>query len=402
MLAIMVGTPEGASAGPSGADVSWSNEEPPTLGEVLIVDDTPANLQLLTNMLKEHGYKGRPVTSGPMALRAAASRPPDVILLDINMPGMDGYEVCRRLKQDRDLRDIPVLFISALTEPLDKVAAFDVGGVDFVTKPFDVQEVQARIDTHVRLRRAQVRLQTQNQTIAKSYERLREMERLRDSMAHMLAHDMRSPLTGIMTSLHFLKNDSSSNISAENLADLERGLRNVRRLVGMINDMLDVSRMEASQMPVQAESWSVAALCEEALAVLGGHSKGRKVDVADLTNLPPITCDRSLVVRVISNLVHNALKFTPTNGVVRVLGFERENTVRVEIADDGPGIPAEAQGLIFDKYAQAGLRDQVRGPASGLGLAFCKLAIEAHHGTVGVDSSEGHGSVFWFELPKGG
>src|SRR5689334_19044647 len=131
-------------------------------GDVLVVDDTPANLQLLSGMLKERGYQVRPVPSGALALRAAESQTPDAILLDVTMPEMDGYEVCRRLKQNPQLRDVPVLFISALSEPLDKVRAFQVGGVDYVTKPFQIDEVQARIDTHVRLRRMRLELEEKN------------------------------------------------------------------------------------------------------------------------------------------------------------------------------------------------------------------------------------------------
>ena len=120
---------------------------------VIVVDDTPANLQLLTGMLKERGYKVRPVPSGKLALQAAKNDPPDLILLDIMMPEMDGYEVCERLKADEKLREIPVIFISALNETMDKVKAFGVGGVDYVTKPFQFEEVDARVSTHLKLQR---------------------------------------------------------------------------------------------------------------------------------------------------------------------------------------------------------------------------------------------------------
>ena len=123
----------------------------PDKPSILVVDDTPANLQLLASVLKERGYKTRPVPSGLLALQAALSEPPDLILLDINMPEMNGFEVCQSLKADEKLRDIPVIFISALNEVLDKVKAFAVGGVDYITKPFQFDEVQARVDTHLKL-----------------------------------------------------------------------------------------------------------------------------------------------------------------------------------------------------------------------------------------------------------
>ena len=134
----------------------------PRPASILVVDDTPANLQVLSGMLKDRGYKVRPVPSGKLAVSAAKRDPPDLVLLDINMPDMNGYEVCEHLKADDLLRGIPVIFISALTEPLDKVKAFTIGGVDYITKPFQMEELHARVETHLKLRRLQVDLQDSN------------------------------------------------------------------------------------------------------------------------------------------------------------------------------------------------------------------------------------------------
>ena len=133
---------------------------------VLLVDDTPANLQVLGGMLKEQGCIVRPVPSGKLAIRFAEADPPDIILLDIMMPEMDGYEVCRRLKGIERLKDIPIIFISALQETIDKVKAFSAGGVDYITKPFQFEEVQARLKTHLNIRQLQVKLETQNRQLS--------------------------------------------------------------------------------------------------------------------------------------------------------------------------------------------------------------------------------------------
>src|SRR5580658_450405 len=139
---------------------------------ILVVDDTPANLQVLAGMLKDRGYKVRPVPSGKLALQAAQRDPPDLILLDINMPEMNGYEVCEHLKADDRLQGIPIIFISALTEPLDKVKAFAIGGVDYVTKPFQMEELHARVETHLKIRRLQIELQETNARLAKANSRM--------------------------------------------------------------------------------------------------------------------------------------------------------------------------------------------------------------------------------------
>ena len=139
---------------------------------ILAVDDTPANLQVLAGMLKERGYKARPVPSGKLALLAARRDPPDLILLDINMPEMNGYEVCEHLKADDKLKGIPVIFISALTDQLDKVKAFAIGGVDYLTKPFQMEELHARVETHLKLRRLQIELEETNARLAKANDRM--------------------------------------------------------------------------------------------------------------------------------------------------------------------------------------------------------------------------------------
>src|SRR5687767_12726583 len=172
-------TTRGATESPSGRDMNSAkpkNDAGQPAG-ILVVDDTSANLQVLTGMLKERGYKVRPVPSGKLALLAAQRDPPDLILLDINMPEMNGYEVCQQLKADDRLRGIPVIFISALTEQLDKVNAFAIGGVDYITKPFQLEELHARVETHLKLHRLQTELVDANAHLAAANDRMsRDLE----------------------------------------------------------------------------------------------------------------------------------------------------------------------------------------------------------------------------------
>ena len=164
---------------------------------VLIVEDTIDTLRLLSDLLSEQGYDVRAVTNGRQAIQAVERDPPDLILLDIGLPEVDGYEVCRHLRASERSQDVPVIFITALTDTVDKVQAFEAGGVDYVTKPFQVEEVLARVKTHVALRRARAEL-------ADSFTRLRTLEHLRDEMVRMVIHDMRSPLASLLMDLRFL------------------------------------------------------------------------------------------------------------------------------------------------------------------------------------------------------
>lgn len=207
---------------------------------ILMVDDTPANLKLLSGMLKGRGYKVRAAVSGQLALEAAQQEPPDLILLDINMPEMDGYETCRRLKDDAKLKEIPVIFLSALTETMDKVKAFGAGGVDYITKPFQFEEVEARVETHLELRRQKIQLQ-------ENFNKLREVEKLRDSLVHMVVHDLRSPLTVIISYLEFIKKDKNNVLSPDSAGDIAAVEDASKKMIQIVSDVLDTSKLEAGR-----------------------------------------------------------------------------------------------------------------------------------------------------------
>ena len=211
-----------------------SSTPPPT---ILMVDDTPANLELLSGMLKGRGYKVRAAVSGKLALQAARNDPPDLILLDINMPEMNGYEVCAVLKSDERLKDIPVIFLSALTETMDKVKAFGTGGVDYITKPFQFEEVEARVETHLELRRQKNRLQ-------ENYNELGELKKLRDNLVNLLLHDLRPPLASICDQLELIKEKERTAMSADSAVRLAETVKTAKQLIQMVGTVLDKGRQE--------------------------------------------------------------------------------------------------------------------------------------------------------------
>lgn len=355
---------------------------------ILAVDDTPANLQLLVGMLKERGFKVRPVPSGALALEAAKALQPDLILLDITMPEMDGYEVCTRLKQDENLRDIPVLFISALNDTVDKVKAFRAGGLDFITKPFQIDEVAARVLTHLELRRQRRQLQ-------ESYRKLAEAEQLRDSLVHMVVHDMKSPLTALRMFLGLI-HLSIKKVEPELLEVCRSAQAGVDSLTAMADQMLELSRLEAGALVPDVRSvdfTALSALVVDSLRPLAGSKRLRLL----ASPAEWIKCDEDLARRILQNLLSNALKFSPEEGLVLVR-LRRENQgLRIEVEDQGPGIPPEEHLRIFEKFAQ--VEGSKRRYGTGLGLTFCKLAVQAHQGAIGVESQPGKGSRFWFTLP---
>ena len=366
-----------------------SSQKPPN---ILMVDDTPANLILLSDMLKGRGYTVRAAVSGKLALLAARSTPPDLILLDISMPEMNGYEVCRHLKEDERLKDIPVVFLSALNETLDIVNAFAVGGVDYIAKPFQLAEVEARVDTHLELRRQKRHLQD-------ALDELREVEALRDSLVHMIVHDLRSPLTGIYAYLELIKETAAGALTAKLRVYVDDALNSTRQMIGIVSDILDTSRLEAGQLKPALEYFELEGAVDESIAGLAALSGTRKIRFVRSERPAIVRADKGLVLRVIQNLLANALKFTPADGVIGVSVTDAGDSLRLSFSDNGPGIAPEYRERIFKKFAQVELPAGRQKDSSGLGLAFCRLAVEAHGGRIGVESEEGKGSTFWFELP---
>ncbi|MBL9138022.1 MAG: hybrid sensor histidine kinase/response regulator [Verrucomicrobiales bacterium] len=364
---------------------------PPTVPtpRIMIVDDTAENLQLLEAFLRNLQYQVFALPSGEMALRAAAKEKPDLILLDIVMPGLSGYEVCQRLKADPVLAEIPIIFLSALDEAWDKVRAFEVGGVDYVTKPIQVEEVRMRILTHLELSR-------QRNELRAHVEKLQELERLREDLTHMIIHDLRSPLAVVELNLELIKSvlDTRDPEILEPLAD---ATSHARRLAEMISQLLDVGRLESGRMPLtfaECDLLDVVQSVQKSVAGLGG---GRPINLTQ-SGSTTSQCDSELVSRVLGNLLINAFKFTPEGGTVDLSVEGSEDAVRVRVSDRGKGVPAELQRAIFEKFGQASRR--AGRPGFGVGLAFCRLAIEAHGGQIGVQSEVGKGSTFWFSIPR--
>ncbi|GBC79583.1 Non-motile and phage-resistance protein [bacterium HR09] len=358
---------------------------------IMVVDDNAQNLTLLRELLEAEGYRVLAFPSGKMALAAARKNPPDLILLDIIMPEMNGFEVCQQLKAEETLQAIPVLFLSAMGETAHKVKAFAAGGVDYITKPFQMEEVLARVRAHLEIRRQRLQLE-------ETYRQLRDLETLRDNLTQMIVHDMRSPLMIAGISLDMVRKALPGTDEAI-LNWWWKAKSAIQQLTAMCNGILDVSRLESGQMPLEPVPCDAAQVVSRALAAVQAEAQlaGLKVesDVQPLT----VMADHELLFRVMVNLLSNAIRFTPKGGTIAARTEATPQGVRFEVQDTGRGIPPEHHGRIFEKFGQAHTRREGEPHSAGLGLAFCKLAVEAHGGTIGVDSEPGKGSCFWFLLP---
>ncbi|MDJ1171732.1 hybrid sensor histidine kinase/response regulator [Roseofilum sp. BLCC_M154] len=366
------------------------------LADLLIVDDTPNNLRLLSSMLTEKGYKVRKAVDGKGALKAIEVVKPDLILLDIRMPEMDGYQVCQILKADARTQDIPVIFISALDEAVDKVRAFNVGGVDYITKPFQAPEVLARVANHLQIHHLQQQLEAQNIQLQGEIVERQKAEAGLKVLLHAVSHDLRNPVTGmLMVFKNLLKRDSFTLTRSM----VERMADSCDRQLNLINSLLETQRSEIWGVSLKCEPLSLLALMEQLGAdwepLLSQNQASLEYDIPP--SLPLIDGDRQQLWRVFENLFANALKHNPPGLTLTVGATVEGDVVRCTVGDNGTGMSPQQCETLFQPYTR-GDREK-RKSGLGLGLYLCSQIIHAHGGKIGVDSILNQGTQFWFTLP---
>lgn len=357
-------------------------------GNILVVDDKPANLRLLSNMLAEQGYKVRSVINGKMALTAISAAPPDLVLLDINMPGMSGYDVCEALKDDEATEDIPIIFISALDETQGKVRAFAAGGVDYVTKPFQIEEVLARVETHLALRNLQKDLEQEITTRDKLIAEL-------DAFAHTVAHDLKNPLTALIGFSGLLEYRHTEMSDSQLLTNLQGISRSARKMANIVEELLllsSVRKMSEIDMDVLDMSCIVDEACDRLGDMLEEHEAALELP----EQWPAAQGHGPWVEEIWVNYISNALKYGGEPPQI-VLGASRnDDEVHFWVRDNGPGISSEQQERLFTPFERLG---QVRTEGHGLGLSIVQRIAEKLGGRVDVESAVGEGSTFGFTLP---
>lgn len=367
---------------------------------ILAVDDIPENLDVLVNLLSKD-YRLKVATNGERALRLAVDREiPDLILLDIMMPEMDGYAVIEQLKKSPATAPIPVIFLTALSDSSCEEKGFNCGAVDYMTKPFNPPVVLARIRTHLALKQARDELMSQRDQLEESYNSLAALEAYRDDFVHMMVHDMSSPLTGICQNIEFAIAEIESRGGSSSLRDtLELCKESGENLGDIVRSMIDVSRLEKDQYPIHLAPCDLHELCKK---VIRKRNRATGFDQARIesSKLPDnLVTDASVLDRVINNLLVNAIKFSPPGEEV-ILGLDQtENWIEVRIEDHGASIAEENQSRIFDKFEQVKTKHDGGRFDSGLGLAFCRLATDALGGSISVSSNPDSGTTFTLRLP---
>ena len=369
---------------------------------ILIADDVPANVELLIDQLHTLGYRTISAQDGPSALAACFEHRPELAILDVSMPAGDlgvddrstGFEVCRRIKRDARSARIPVIFVTALNDTTDRVKAIEAGGDDFLTKPHNRMVLGARV-------RSLLKLKAATDALEDSYRKLRELEKVRDDLMKMIVHDLKTPLTSIIATLEMLADGDLGSVSTSQQGALRDTENKAQELLHLIEDLLEVARIEETSISLDLEPLVPSSLVTDIMSDwslrLQQEHAVTKIEVA--ADVPAFLADKSLLKRVFGNLIQNSLVHSSSAVELRVLARTDPRGVLFTVADNGPGIPPQYHEVIFHKFERVKTPNVPRVRSSGLGLAFCRLVVEAHGGRIWVQSTEGAGSAFHILLP---
>lgn len=365
---------------------------------LLVVDDTEDNLDLLEFALKRKPVQMLRATSGMECLALAAEKHPDLILLDIQMPEMNGFETLKRLRANPATVKIPVVFLTAQRKDVDSIATgLALGAEQYLTKPIDTDELLVRTKMLIDLKRAEA-----------------ELERTKADFMAMLVHDLRSPLIGIKSVIELLQdNGKGTMLNDDHFELLNAAHASAKKLLELISDFLDLSKYEAGTIPFEASTVPITRFVDPVLSQMDIQFRQRNVKLEKVIpgNLPDVFVDPVKTEQVVMNLLSNALKFTKSGGtitleaglqiqeVITTSGQKAKQFVRVSITDNGLGIPSEELSSLFERYKQASSARTVKQKGTGLGLVICKRIVEAQGGSITVESEPGKRTTFSFALP---
>ena len=357
---------------------------------VLVVDDTAANLGLVVETLEAEGLRAAVARDGQEALRRAEIVKPDLILLDVIMPGLDGFQTCRALKSNPATRDIPVIFMTSLSQTEDKINGFRVGAMDFVTKPLHMEEVAVRVQTHLKLRALQrlqqeqnVRLEEEIKTRIRAQDALLEMLSAVKNVSNAIAHDLRTPLAELRSRLEIMMFGMKKKGDDETLNQLEVAIADVDRVIGIFNALLRLAEIDAGVRRSGFVEADLTAIVSDAVEFYQPVAELRGISVTlHLRTQGKLLAvvDPLLMAQAIGNLIDNALKFAQESGEVTVSLGEISDSIEITVADDGPGIPAAERSKVTERFYRG---DLSRGtPGVGLGLALVKAVATLHQGAL--------------------
>lgn len=370
---------------------------------ILVIEDNPGTLKVLFELLTQAEYEVLVATDGDKALTAAEEGQPDLILLDVMLAGMDGFEICRRLKTSEITQAIPVIFMTALTKTLDKVKGFELGAVDYITKPFEPEEVLVRIKTHLTIQQLQHDLKENNDALQASLERERELSMLKSRLISIASHEFRTPLSTILFSKSLLKRYAkkiaNQDIAQEIGIECDSIEQSVKQMTTILDEVLLITKAEAGKVPFAPNMIDVTELFRKVVEKFTALTRDSHTIVfAKPEEHIHLLADPKLMDSILSNLLSNAIKYSPQGGTVRCDLFQKNGAVLFSVHDEGIGIPETDQSHLFEAFHRGDNVSHIQG--TGLGLSIVKQFVELHGGSIEVQSELNRGSTFTVVLPR--
>lgn len=373
---------------------------------ILIVDDNPENLQVLGKILQENKYEIEFAINGESALAWLKKQQFDLILLDINMPGMNGFEVCRKIRSSPEMNNVPVIFLSADTDRESIFKGFELGAQDYVTKPFDSRELLSRVRTHLALKNSLEKLAKFNKSleekVAERTQQLKEanvnlealnlrlidLDRAKADFLNLISHEIRTPLNGILGPLELLKEPIYASEIGELVEMLDMSVKRLERF--SLNALL-ITRLKTKQLEIKKDRIHLSKMINEVLDEEKENIQSKNIQVKRNDNISPglISGEVELIKKCISNILDNAIRFSPENNTVEIDTYVEEQTIICEIKDNGKGFAMGTVDHIFELFTTG---DEYKDNSIGIGLPIAKMIMEGHGGSIIVGNNPGGGA----------
>lgn len=359
---------------------------------ILMVDDDRMNIRILRSILQGEGYEMFDAESGEQALELYEQNHPDLVLLDVMLPGINGFDTCRELHRRHRGNTAPVIFITAKSQSDDVVEGFSAGGVDYLPKPFRPKEALARIRTHLHNRL----LAAEQKNLV---DQLQQANAAKNRFLGMAAHDLRNPLASIRGLAEFLRDPSMGALSADQLDMVNTIHEASQSMLTMVNELLDVATIESGELKLDREPVRLDALIEKSVFLNGMEAATKRTQILlEEKSEVTLSLDRTKMKQVVDNLLSNAIKYSPPGSTVRVALTTVDGKVAITVRDEGPGIPEGERDRLFKDFGRLSVKPTGGEKSTGLGLAICRKIVEAHDGTISAQNLPGRGCEFKVQL----
>jgi len=376
-------------------------------GVILIVDDLPENVMVVEKTLQKEGYRTEIATTGAEALDRLKANQPDLVLLDVLMPKVDGFEVCRQIKADEDLAHIPIIFLTALNEPKYIIQGFNAGGVDFISKPFNLTELLARVKTHVDLKKAQEenrryieQMKKTNEQLSKAKNMLTELNNNKDKFFSIIAHDLRNPFQGFYKLTEYISREFDTLDMGELKTMIMDMSASSKKLNKLLENLLAWSRVQLGKITVKMEEHNLKQLIDVNITLFNDIAGSKNININNKVHHQfKVFTDIQMFNTVIRNIISNAIKFTDVFGEVSLSASRQNGSVLLSIEDNGIGMAPDELSQLFSIDTQAVKSGTAGEIGTGLGLILSKELLDRIDCSIAVKSRAGEGSTFILKIP---